>query len=63
MRILNLATSIFLTVLAIDLLYLYYSGAWYEPIKAIEYSEVAFLYMLIILGIIGFTQNLKRITR
>ena len=41
-----------LTVLAVDLFYLYYNGSWYDPVKAIELTEVILLYGLAILGII-----------
>ena len=33
-------------VLAGDLLYLYYCGAWYDPIWFIEITEVFMLYIL-----------------
>lgn len=59
MKIINIATSIFLIVLAGDLLYLYYTGAWYDPSKIIEITEVVFLYILIVLGITGLILNMK----
>ena len=49
--IVEFAISIFLVVLAVDLLYLYYAGAWYDPIKIIEVTEVVLLYVIAILGI------------
>ena len=33
-------------VLVGDLLYLYYAGAWYDPIKFIEVAEIILLYSL-----------------
>jgi len=44
-------TSIFLVVLAGDLLYLYYKGGWYDPNKKIEIAEVIALYVLITGGL------------
>ena len=43
--------SIFMAVLAGDLLYLYYKKGWYDPNKNIEYAEVACLYALALGGI------------
>ena len=60
MILLNLAISILFIVLAGDLLYLYYIGSWYDPIKVIEYTEVIFLYLFIVLGIVGFILNFRR---
>jgi len=43
--------SIFLVVLAGDLLYLYYSGAWWDPKRWIEKTEVICLYAFVVGGI------------
>ena len=40
-----------MVVLAGDLLYLYFAGAWYDPSAIIEISELATLYLVIILGV------------
>lgn len=40
-----------MAALATDLLYLYYVGAWHEPILAVEISEIVLLYVLIVWGI------------
>lgn len=34
-------------VLASDLLYLYFAGAWYNPLKWVEFLELAFLFVII----------------
>ncbi len=50
-RILGLATGLFLSVLAADLLGLYYYGRWYDPNPLIEMSEVVILYIIFFMGI------------
>ena len=40
----------FLVILSLDILYLYYSGAWYDPYKFIEITEVVLLYTFSIVG-------------
>lgn len=39
--------TMLLIVLAGDLLYLYYAGAWYDSVYWIELAEVVLLYLLI----------------
>ncbi len=51
-HILGLITGMLLSVLAADLLYLYYAGGWYDPIQWIETQEVVALYIIFVLGII-----------
>ncbi len=51
-QILGLITGMLLSVLAGDLLYLYYAGLWYDPIPWIEASEIVMLYIIFVLGII-----------
>ena len=41
---------LWLSVLAADLLYLYYAGGWYDPFLFIEELEVAILYFFVVLG-------------
>ena len=36
-----------LVILALDLLYLYYGGYWYDPVKAIEMAEVILLWIFV----------------
>jgi len=40
-------------VLALDLLYLYFAGSWYDPVRWIELTEVAVLVIvsLVYLGV------------
>lgn len=52
-------SRLMLTVLAGDLLYLYYIGSWYDPIKLIEISEVVLLYICVIGGIVWTIKYLK----
>ena len=48
-----------LVVLAADLLYLYYSGAWYDPYAFIEISEIVLLYLFTIFGILRIVHILR----
>lgn len=56
---LGLITGISLSVLAGDLLYLYYMGAWYDPIHWIEVSEVVMLCILFVWGIAWMVITIK----
>ena len=50
--------------LPIDLLYLYFAGSWYEPIKVILYSELVLLFALPIFGVLRvyfYIRCIKRI--
>ncbi len=51
-HILGLTTGMLLSVLAADLLYLYYAGMWYDPICWLVAYEIALLYGIFIIGII-----------
>ena len=48
----KLLTSVFLIVTSADLLYLYYTGAWYD-VWWIEMIEVVFLYGFMALGLVS----------
>ncbi len=48
----KLLTSVFLIVTSGDLLYLYYTGVWYD-VWWIEMIEVVFLYGFIALGLVS----------
>jgi len=48
---LRLMSRLIITVLAGDLIYLYFAGGWYDPIKAIEVTELIILSSLVIAGI------------
>ena len=50
--------------LPIDLLYLYFAGSWYEPVKVILYSELVLLFALPIFGIMRvyfYIRHLRRV--
>ena len=55
----SLLTGVFLSVLAGDLLYLYYAGGWYDPIKFIEVSEIVILYLLFVWGIAWMVMKVR----
>ena len=59
MGILLAFTGMFLSVLAADLLYLYYIGVWHDPIRLIEVAEIVILYILIGLGLFSAYKGVK----
>ena len=50
-------------ILSIDILYLYYSGAWYDPYKFIEILEVLLLYAFSIIGVVRIVLKLRELKR
>ena len=52
-----------LVALSADILYLYYSGAWYDPYKLIEITEVVLLYVLLVVGTIPIVFKLRDLKR
>ena len=46
-----------------DILYLYYSGAWYDPYTLIEITEVVLLYVLLVVGTIRIVYKLRDLKR
>ena len=50
-------------ILSVDILYLYYSGAWYDPFKFIEILEVLLLYAFSIIGIVRIVLKLRDLKR
>ena len=50
-------------ILSVDILYLYYSGAWYDPFKFIEISEVLLLYAFSVIGIVRIVLKLRELKR
>ena len=52
-----------LVVLSADVLYLYYSGAWYDPYVFIEISEIVLLYSFSLIGIVRIVYKLREIKR
>jgi len=49
----------FLFWMPIDLLYLYYTGGWWEPIRVIEISEIILLYLMPVFAIVRYVLILK----
>jgi hypothetical protein len=45
-------SRVMLAVLSADILYLYYAGGWQEPSSLIRVSELAILYLLMVISII-----------
>ena len=43
--------SVAVIVLSGDLLYIFYRGSWYDPIKLIEVAEIVCLWCFIVLAI------------
>jgi len=62
-KILDLVIMAVFVILSLDILYLYYSGAWYDPYKFIEISEVLLLYAFSILGIVRIVIKLRELKR
>lgn len=50
--LLGCAGRLLLTALSADLLYLYYAGAWTDPIPLILVLEVALLWLLVVVGLL-----------
>ena len=48
--IIELALAIFIVVVSANYLRLYDTGAWFDPIRAVEIAEVASLYFFATLG-------------
>jgi len=59
----KLVSNIMLVVLAGDLLYLYFVGAWYDPIAAIEVVEVIALIGLVFWGLIMIVKAVRETRR
>lgn len=60
---LSLLMPVLLVVLAADLLYLYYAGGWYDPIRIIEITEVLLLYVIILVAMFRIISILRGISR
>lgn len=45
-HVIEILTDVCLLIFPIDMLYLYYSGSWYEPQLFILYSELVLCYCL-----------------
>lgn len=62
-KILDLVLMAVFVILSLDMLYLYYSGAWHDPYKIIEISEVLLLYAFSIFGIVRIVLKLRELNR
>ena len=58
---LNILEDLLLLVLAADLLYLYYAGAWYDPYPVILLTELAILWMLIPFSLWRFFCHIREV--
>ena len=59
----ELLISLLLVFLAVDVLYLYYMGAWVGENKIIEVSEVVLLYACIVLGFGYFIWRIRYVRK
>lgn len=62
-KILDLVLMGVFVILSLDILYLYYSGAWYDPYKIIEISEVLLLYAFSVIGLVRIILKLRELKR
>ena len=62
-KILDLFLMAVFVIFSLDILYLYYTGAWYDPYKFIEISEVFLLYAFSIIGIVRIILKLRELRR
>ena len=60
-KILNAMISLWFSVLAGDLLYLYFGHHWYDPKPWIEYTEVVCLFIFIPSGIFNAVIELRHL--
>ena len=60
-KIINMSMPLFLSVMCGDLLYLYFAGSWYDPIKLIEYTEVILLFLIGLFGLYWFVISAKKL--
>lgn len=61
--ILETLTDVLIVAMAANLLYLYFTGGWCEPIVAILISELVLLFLAIIFGCYRFIRFMRRIER
>ena len=54
----DLLVDLLLVCLSGDLLYLYWAGAWYDPILWIEITEIIMLWLVTIIGLFRFWLHL-----
>jgi len=61
--IIEILIAIMLVVTSGDLLYLYFDGAWYDPNRGIEISEVVCLCIFICLGLFYLVHRIRGIRK
>ena len=54
--------DILLLSVAGDILYLYYAGAWQEPIRAVELTELGILWAIIPFALWRFIKHVKEVS-
>ena len=59
--ILNLLSDMLLLALAADLLYLYYAGAWYDPVLETEIAELVLLYIIACFAVLRAIFHVKEV--
>ena len=62
-KIMDALLIAFLVILSLDILYLYYRGAWYDPYKFIEITEVVLLYAFSIIGTVRIIVKLRELKK
>ena len=62
-KILDLVLMAVFVILSLDILSLYYTGAWYDPYAIIEVTEVLLLYAFSIIGIVRIVLKLRELKR
>jgi TRAP-type C4-dicarboxylate transport system permease small subunit len=62
-QLIGAIARLMLAALAINLLYIYYEGNWRDPIKAVEYAEVVFLWLFVVGSLIWGTYYIISIKR
>jgi hypothetical protein len=59
----RLFCPVMLSILAADLLMIYFRGGWYDPSKWIEITEVVLLFIFFVWGIVQAVMEVKRFIR
>jgi hypothetical protein len=57
MKILGMINGVVVSALSADLLYLYFDGAWTDPNNLIRLSELSFLFIFALGGILYMIWN------
>jgi hypothetical protein len=59
----NILEDMMLLGLALDLLYLYSTGAWYDPMKWLELLEVYILIILAAFSVYRFIMHIREVSK